>query len=519
MNKNNPKVSIIIPVYNGSNYLKYAIDSALAQTYKNLEIIVVNDGSTDEGKTKAIAESYGKKIIYLEKENGGASSALNLGIKNMTGEYFSWLSHDDMYYPNKIEKQIEEINKYDNKTILFSNYDYINPEGKKMKSVYLNHKLLIEKPDYAVLKSNIGGITLLIPKDAFDEFGDFDLSMRCTQDYDMWFKMLKSYKFVHMEDILAMTRIHSMQDSNTSPRMLIEGNKLWVDMTKEYPIEKKKQLEGSEYAFYKEMENFLTTSPYNQAVEEINKLSKEILNKYKKELKEKSITVIIVDNGKAIDKTISSIKNQTFKNIEIVIEKDSSKRNKILKEIKTDFHTFITSEEEVKENWLEEQILVAIASEKALIISDLNRVNKNNVSDNLSSIFITLDGVIFNSKYKIEYKNLYQYIYDYYKQSGLIVSEECYFVNLNREYNMTAVYEMFKKIIIEENLSEYDIASISYDLTCLYNKNTKTDKPVFMYERCNELLELMYSRSFRMLKKYIDYKHKRKQERREKGKM
>ena len=146
-------------------------------------------------------------------------------------------------------------------------------------------------------------------------------------------------------------------------------------------------------------------------------------------------------------------------------------------------------------------------------------MNKNNVSDNLSAIFITLDGVIFNSKYKIEYKNLYQYIYDYYKQSGLIVSEECYFVNLNREYNMTALGEMFKKIIIEENLSEYDIASISYDLTCLYNKNTKTDKPVFMYERCNELLELMYSRSFRMLKKYIDYKHKRKQERREKGKM
>ena len=118
MSKKNPKVSIVIPVYNGSNYLKDAIDSALSQTYNNLEIIVVNDGSNDEGKTKAIAEPYGNKIIYLEKENGGASSALNLAIKKMTGDYFSWLSHDDMYYPNKISRQVEELQNYDKKVNL-----------------------------------------------------------------------------------------------------------------------------------------------------------------------------------------------------------------------------------------------------------------------------------------------------------------------------------------------------------------------------------------------------------------
>ena len=118
MKKSNPKVSIIIPVYNGSNYLKDAIDSALAQTYKNLEILVINDGSNDDGKTREIALSYKDKIRYFEKENGGASSAINLGIKEMKGEYFSWLSHDDMYYPNKVERQVEEILKYDKKTIL-----------------------------------------------------------------------------------------------------------------------------------------------------------------------------------------------------------------------------------------------------------------------------------------------------------------------------------------------------------------------------------------------------------------
>ena len=73
MSKNDPKVSIVIPVYNGADYMRYAIDSALNQTYKNIEVIVVNDGSKDDGKTKKIAKEYGDKIKYYEKENGGVS--------------------------------------------------------------------------------------------------------------------------------------------------------------------------------------------------------------------------------------------------------------------------------------------------------------------------------------------------------------------------------------------------------------------------------------------------------------
>ena len=122
MSNFNPKISIVIPVYNGEKYMKEAIDSALDQTYKNTEIIVVNDGSTD--KTEEIALSYGDKIRYFYKGNGGQSSALNFGIEKMTGELFSWLSHDDVYYPQKIEKQIAFLNqKHSNCDIfVYSNY-------------------------------------------------------------------------------------------------------------------------------------------------------------------------------------------------------------------------------------------------------------------------------------------------------------------------------------------------------------------------------------------------------------
>ena len=83
MNNKVPKVSIVIPVFNGANYLTSAIESALEQTYEDKEIIVVDDGSVDDDATKEIAKSYGDKIRYYLKENGGTSSALNFGIKNM----------------------------------------------------------------------------------------------------------------------------------------------------------------------------------------------------------------------------------------------------------------------------------------------------------------------------------------------------------------------------------------------------------------------------------------------------
>ena len=119
-----PLVSIVIPVYNGTNFLKDAIDSALRQTYKNIEVIVVNDGSTDNGGTEGIALSYGDKIRYFKKENGGVASALNHGIKEMRGEYFSWLSHDDVYNDNKIEEQINFLKKYPDEEVVVYIFDF-----------------------------------------------------------------------------------------------------------------------------------------------------------------------------------------------------------------------------------------------------------------------------------------------------------------------------------------------------------------------------------------------------------
>jgi glycosyltransferase involved in cell wall biosynthesis len=211
-----PKVSIIIPVYNGSDFLSEAIDSALNQTYKNLEVIVVNDGSLDEGKTEKIALSYGDKVRYLSKVNGGVGSALNLAIKSMSGDYFSWLSHDDLYYEDKIQSQIEALNfLYDEKTILYGDYvvfsNDVNQFSERRMPIVQPHEFRY----FLTVKNIAHGCTLLIPRKAFDQVGLFNEDLRTTQDYDLWFRLAEHYSFVHMSKLLVKARQHPDQGSIT----------------------------------------------------------------------------------------------------------------------------------------------------------------------------------------------------------------------------------------------------------------------------------------------------------------
>ncbi|MGN0486970.1 MAG: glycosyltransferase family 2 protein [Acutalibacteraceae bacterium] len=229
---NQPLVSIVIPVYNGSNYLAEAIDSALAQTYQNIEILVVDDGSTDGGKTEEIARSYGEKIRYIKKENGGSSSALNEGIRNMRGDWFSWLSHDDLYYPDKVSCQIEALcalNLPDGEQyrhIFFSACDFIDAKGdyiKKAKSQD-GERLLREieahpAGAYFIAQPtvyNFYGCGWLIHRKAFEEVGAFDEKLRLINDMDMLYRLYSGGFTVHYEPkALIMGRLHSGQISRS----------------------------------------------------------------------------------------------------------------------------------------------------------------------------------------------------------------------------------------------------------------------------------------------------------------
>ena len=212
------KVSIIIPVYNGADFLKEAIDSALGQTYSNIEVIVVNDGSNDGNKTRDIAMSYGQRIMYYEKNNGGVSSALNYGIEKMTGEYFSWLSHDDIYLPEKIEAEIDLIeNQSCDNAVVYTNFAFMKmPERRILKSPGLCERFSESSLTDGMLATAlwiIYGCSLLIPKSLFLKYGGFNEDYRCVQDYLKWFELFNDEKLLYVDRVLVYSRTHLNQQT------------------------------------------------------------------------------------------------------------------------------------------------------------------------------------------------------------------------------------------------------------------------------------------------------------------
>lgn len=210
------KVSIIIPVFNGSNYLSKAIESAIKQDYGNLEIIVINDGSNDNFQTRKIALSFGNQIRYFEKQNGGVASALNFGISQMSGEYFSWLSHDDLYLPSKISSQVNFLNRFgiDSKNkIVFSDFELIDDNGNVFGQSNLALQNISSFRIWLTGQSLLNGCTLLIPKEALNNAQCFREDLKHTQDYDLWFRIAENFDFEYLSQKLVQSRQHSEQDS------------------------------------------------------------------------------------------------------------------------------------------------------------------------------------------------------------------------------------------------------------------------------------------------------------------
>ena len=211
MSSFNPMVSIVIPVYNGSKLLEEAIQSALNQTYKNIEVIIVNDGSNDNGKTEQVALSFKKKIKYFKKENGGVSSALNLGIKKMKGQYFSWLSHDDLYEKDKIQKQVTFLSLNSECQIVGCNFRILILNSNHFKDFNVRKKTLENGKD--ILSKWVHFCCLLINKKAILEAGYFNELNKTCQDTEMLFKLIKRNKIFFIEDFLVTRREHENQGS------------------------------------------------------------------------------------------------------------------------------------------------------------------------------------------------------------------------------------------------------------------------------------------------------------------
>lgn len=206
----NKLVSIIIPTYNAGQYIREALSSALSQNYQNFEIIVIDDGSTDD--TEEIIKKYFIKdnIHYIQtKHSGLASMARNTGLKASKGHYIAFLDADDTWTPDKLKLQIE---LFDEATALVYSDGEIIGQSKKNGQKYSDlvkfykghvfHKL--------ILKNFIATSSVVVKKSALDELGMFSENpkLRVGEDYDLWLRIAQKYKIKYSPKILFSYRIH-----------------------------------------------------------------------------------------------------------------------------------------------------------------------------------------------------------------------------------------------------------------------------------------------------------------------
>ena len=213
-----PKVSIVIPVYNGANFVANAIESALSQTYKNIEIVVVNDGSNDDGETANICLQYSDRITYIEQENKGVAGAMNTAFEHLTGDLFCWLSHDDEHLPEKTKKQVDFLRRFGRDDLmLFGNYFLMDDHGENWHESQMNQELLRKKPGIALLRGMINGCTIMIPTDIIRKHLPFKTDLRFTQDYDMWDRIREDGEFLFQPETLVRSVSYTHLTLPTTP--------------------------------------------------------------------------------------------------------------------------------------------------------------------------------------------------------------------------------------------------------------------------------------------------------------
>ena len=225
------KVSIIIPVYNTEKFLTKSIESAINQTYEDIEIIAVNDGSTDNSLD--VLNRFSEKIKIITKENGGTSSALNKGIQNSNGEWIKWLSSDDILSLNAVEELVNEAKTVKNykKKIFFSNYDLIDSNGKVLKK-FIEPKInKLEKfqVNTILLDHYFGNAgTSLLHKSIFENFGMFDETIGFQEDYEFWLRLClqNGFEFYLISKSLMKYRIHENQLTHKNIKKAMENAKI-----------------------------------------------------------------------------------------------------------------------------------------------------------------------------------------------------------------------------------------------------------------------------------------------------
>jgi glycosyltransferase involved in cell wall biosynthesis len=200
-----PLVTVFIPVYNSEKYIKQCLDSVVNQTYRNLEILIIDDGSTDNS-INIIKEFYDDRIRILQnKGNKGLPYTRNKGLREAQGKYFATLDSDDIAIKTRIEKQVSYLEKNNDIDVLTSNYQVFSSYIKKN---IINNKEPDETKIYLMFGCHICNSTSMIRLQSVKKYGiSYNLNCFIAQDYELWTQFSKHGKIDHLSEILVKYRM------------------------------------------------------------------------------------------------------------------------------------------------------------------------------------------------------------------------------------------------------------------------------------------------------------------------
>lgn len=196
-------VSIVLPTYNGERFIAESIDSILKQTYDNWELIIVNDCSTDG--TIDVVERYLSKDSRIRLINNARNmklpSALNVGFENSEGDYLTWTSDDNCYYPTAIEEMVNELERFKDVSLVYADCDITNEVREIVDTAFLS------KPENIVLGNNIGAC-FLYTREIFEKVGNYNPELFLAEDYDYWIRIYQNGNLRHIDKVLYACRRH-----------------------------------------------------------------------------------------------------------------------------------------------------------------------------------------------------------------------------------------------------------------------------------------------------------------------
>lgn len=212
-----PNISIIMPVLNGEKYISEAIESILAQTYKDYELIVVDDGCTD--RTYELVEGFSKRMnakCIHHQGNQGIARSVNDGIRAVAGNFIAFLDHDDVWFPDFLETQVAHLNAHPDVGMVHADFQTIDDVGNVLEASVATCRKRARPCGYVFsalfLDSFVVGNSVLIRKECLDRVGGFDESLRWG-DYHLWMRIARQYKVDYTDRVLTQYRQHAAQQT------------------------------------------------------------------------------------------------------------------------------------------------------------------------------------------------------------------------------------------------------------------------------------------------------------------